>query len=295
MKIGFIGLGIMGSRMAANLHARGHDLVVFNRSPQKAEPLVAAGAVAVNNPAAVAAQADVLITMLAHPEAVREAATGEQGFLAKGSAGTTWIDCSTVHPSFSREMAAAAQAQQVQFLDAPVAGSKPQAAAAELMFFVGGEAADIDRYRPLLEAMGRKVTHIGPVGQGSAMKLVVNHLLGTSMLAFAESLALGTGLGLSQNALLEALVGSPVAPPYLAAKRQKLATGDYAPEFPLEWLHKDLQLVARAAYEVGVAMPTSAVTKEIYGLAARQGLKRQDFSAIYRLFLERSLERPSGT
>ncbi|MEO0947856.1 MAG: NAD(P)-dependent oxidoreductase [Cyanobacteria bacterium J06641_5] len=293
MKIGFIGLGIMGSRMAANLHDRGYELVVYNRSPQKTEPLVAAGAVAATNPTAVATQVEILITMLAHPKAVREAALGEGGFLRQLAAGTTWIDCSTVHPSFAREMAAAAQAQQVRFLDAPVAGSKPQAAAAELVFLVGGEAADIDRARPLLEAMGRKVAHIGPVGQGSAMKLVVNHLLGTSMLAFAESLALGTGLGLAQDDLLEALVGGPVAPPYLASKRQKLATGDYAPEFPLEWLHKDLQLVARAAYEVGVAMPTSAVTKEIYGLAARQGMNRQDFSAIYRLFTAGAVEPPS--
>ena len=286
MKIGFIGLGIMGSRMAANLCDRGYELVVFNRSPQKTEALVAAGAAAVASPAAVADRAEVLITMLAHPKAIGEAALGERGFLDRLPAGSIWLDCSTVDPSFSREMAAAAQARQIQFLDAPVAGSKTQAAAAELAFFVGGAEVDVERCRPLLETMGRKVVRIGPCGQGSAMKLVVNHLLGTSMLAFAEALALGCGLGLAREALLAALVGGPVAPPYLALKREKLETGDYSPEFPLEWMHKDLQLVATAASEAGVAMPTSAITKEIYGLLARQGLGRQDFSAIDRLFTE---------
>jgi glyoxylate/succinic semialdehyde reductase len=142
MRIGFIGLGIMGSRMAAHLQGHADKLVVFNRTPEKAALLLAAGAVWAASPAVLAAQVDVLFTMLAHPDAVREAALGAQGFLGRLLPGALWVDCSTVHPDFAREMAAEARRRHVRFLDAPVAGSRPQAERTELVFLVGGDAAD---------------------------------------------------------------------------------------------------------------------------------------------------------
>src|SRR5258708_15788328 len=142
MKMGFVGLGARGSRMAVNLQKSGAPLVVYNRSREKAAALVSAGAVWADTPAALAAEVEVLFTMLAHPAAVREAALGQDGFLDRLRPGALWIDCSTVNPSFSREIAAAAQATKLRFLDAPVAGSRVPAAKGELVFFVGGNVAD---------------------------------------------------------------------------------------------------------------------------------------------------------
>lgn len=281
MKFGFIGLGIMGSRMAANAQAAGHELVVHNRTQSKADDLVANGALWAETPAAVAKEVDVLITMLAHPEAVEATALGEDGFLQALPANALWIDCSTVNPSFSRRMAQAAAAHNVRFLDAPVAGSKNQAANAELIFIVGGESEDLDKARPLLETMGRAINHVGAHGMGTSLKVVVNMLLATAMATFAEGMALGESLGLPQEMLLNILVGGPVVAPFVAGKQTKLATGDYDPEFPLQWMHKDLQMASITAYETGVALPLANASKELYQMAVQNGLGDADFSAIY--------------
>jgi 3-hydroxyisobutyrate dehydrogenase-like beta-hydroxyacid dehydrogenase len=170
MKIGFVGLGIMGSRMAANLQKRGHSLVVFNRTREKAVPLVAEGATWANCLAALAPQVEVIFTMLAHSDAVEEAVLGKEGFLSHLGPGQMWVDCSTVNPSFSRNMAAEAQAHGICFLGAPVTGSKGQAALAQLTFWVGGEAHDLETCRPLLECMGNRIIHCGGQGMGLLLK-----------------------------------------------------------------------------------------------------------------------------
>ncbi|MCB0211802.1 MAG: NAD(P)-dependent oxidoreductase [Anaerolineae bacterium] len=281
MKIGFIGLGIMGSRMAANLLKADVELMVHNRTKDKAADLLEQGAVWADSPAALAS-ADIVFTMLAHPEAVAAAAFGPTGFLDHMQPNTLWVDCSTVNPSFANEMAAAAQARNIRYMDAPVAGTKPQAQNAELIFIVGGEAGDLAEVKPYLERMGNRVVHIGKAGMGIALKVVVNNMLGASMAIFAESMALGEALGLSQETLLNVLVGGPVAAPFLAGKRPKIEQQDYDPQFPLRWMQKDMHMVALAAYEAEVAMPISNATKELYQLAIRDGWGDQDFSAIYQ-------------
>jgi len=282
MKIGFIGLGIMGSRMAANLQKRGHSLVVFNRTREKADPLVAEGARWAGSPAALAAEAEVIFTMLAHPDAVEDAALGKDGFLSRPAPRQMWVDCSTVNPSFSRRMAAEAQARGVAFLGAPVTGSKGQAASAKLVVWVGGEAADFETCRPLLECMGSTVIHCGGQGMGASLKIVMNQLLGTAMAAFAEGLVLGESLGLSRKVLFDALLGGTAAAPFLAFKRERIESGNYEQaDFPLRWLQKDLHLAAVSAYEAGAPMPLTNVAKEIYRLAIREGHGSDDFSAIY--------------
>src|SRR5437660_9696091 len=178
MKIGFIGLGIMGSRMAANLQKNGHSLVVFNRTRAKAEPLLGPCGTFSDSPAKLAEQVDVLFTMLAHPDAVEQAARGRNGFLSNLKPNTLWIDCSSVNPSFSKKMAAAAAARQIRFVDAPVTGSAPVATEAKLIFWVGADTADLERIRPLLLCMGNKIVHSGGHGMGTSMKMVVNVLLG---------------------------------------------------------------------------------------------------------------------
>lgn len=286
MTIGCIGLGIMGSRMAANLQKHGHALVVYNRTPEKAASLIEGGAVWADTPAAMGKRVDLLFTVLAHPEAVEEAALGPDGFLEAMKPGTLWADCSTVHPSFSRQMARAAQHRQVRFVDAPVGGSLHQAARAELIFLVGGTEDDVAACRPFFEVMGQKVLHVGEQGMGISLKLVFNMLLATTMAAFSEGMALGQGLGISEELLLRVLPGSPVVPPFISRKQAKIEQGEYAAEFPLRWMQKDLQMASVAAYETGVAMPVANVAKELYRMAIREGLGDQDFSSIYRFMTE---------
>lgn len=282
MTIGFIGLGIMGSRMAANLQKGGHSMVVFNRTRERAEPLLAEGVRWADSPAELASQVEVVFTMLAHPAAVEEAALGQAGFLSRLAPGQMWIDCSTVNPSFSRKMAAESQAHGIRFLGAPVSGSKEMAAAAKLTFLVGGEAGDLETCRPLFACMGNKIIHCGGQGMGASLKIVMNQLLGTVMAAFAEGLVLGESLGLSRKLLFEAFLSGPAAAPFLSVKRERIENGDFKhADFPLQWLQKDLQLATASAYETGVPMPLTNVTKEIYQFAIRAGHGEEDFSAIY--------------
>jgi len=281
MKIGFIGLGIMGSRMAGNLQKDGYSLVVFNRTRAKAEPLLGLCGTFSDSPAKLAEQVDVLFTMLAHPDAVEEAALGTNGFLNHLRPNALWVDCSSVNPSFSKKVAAEAARREVHFVDAPVTGSAAPAAEAKLIFWVGADPADLERIRPLLLCMGNKIVHTGGHGAGTSMKMVVNLLLGTGMAAFAEAMALGEGLGLSQKMLFDSLLGTPAVAPFLASKREKIESGNYEAEFPLRWTQKDMHLASVSAYESGVAMPLTNAAKEIYRLAMREGHATQDFSAIY--------------
>jgi 3-hydroxyisobutyrate dehydrogenase-like beta-hydroxyacid dehydrogenase len=281
MKIGFIGLGIMGSRMAANLQKHGHSLVVFNRTRAKAEPLLGPCGTFSESPAKVADQVDILFTMLANPDAVEEAALRANGFLNYLRPNTLWVDCSSVNPSFSKKMAAAAAARQIRFADAPVTGSAAVAEEGKLVFWVGGEDADLETIRSLLLCMGHKIVHVGGHGMGTSLKMVVNLLIGNAMAAFAEGMALGEGLGISREVLFDSLLGMPAVAPFLAAKREKIERGNYDPEFPLRWMQKDLHLASVSAYESDVALPVTNVTKEVYRLAMREGHATEDFSAIY--------------
>jgi len=282
MKIGFIGLGIMGSRMAANLRKKGHELVVYNRTREKAQDLLAGGAAWADSPAELAKRVNVLVTMLSKPDAVAEVALlGKRSFLETLMPNSLWIDCSTVNPSFSKLMAGEAKERSVRFLDAPVGGSKGPAEQGQLLFFVGGDAKDVEAAKPLLDCMGKAVFHVGGHGMGSAMKMVNNILLGQAMVAFSEALAFGEALGMTKQAMFDVLAASPVMAPFLNFKRQKIEKGDYSAEFPLQWMHKDLHLAAETAYETGAALPCANVAKELFALAMREGLGDQDLTAVY--------------
>ena len=288
MKIGFIGLGIMGSRMAANLRKKGHELIVHNRTKDKARPLLDQGAAWADSPAEVAKLVNVVFTMLSKPDAVAEVALiGKHSFLHKLPPKSLWIDCSSVNPSFSKLMAVEAKERKVHFLDAPVAGSKGPAEQAQLLFFVGGDSADVAAAKPLLECMGKAVYHIGGHGMGSAMKMVNNILLGQAMVAFSEALVFGESLGITKQAIFDTLASSPAMAPFVNFKRKKLEQNDFSVEFPLQWMHKDLHLAAETAYETGAALPAANCAKEIFTLAMRAGLGEQDFTAVYKVLSER--------
>jgi 3-hydroxyisobutyrate dehydrogenase-like beta-hydroxyacid dehydrogenase len=289
--VGFIGLGIMGSRMAANVQAHNYKLVVFNRTREKAEPLLRRGATWGKTPVEVASDVDVLFTMLANPEAVEAAALNPQAVEAAGSnkdgflrvmrPGSIWVNSSTVNPSFARRMAEEARANGVRYLDAPVTGSKDAAAAAELLFMVGGNAADLATCRPLLASMGKRIIHVGGHGLGSALKMVNNLLGGVAMAAFAEGAALGQALGVPRQTMFDMLFGGPMVAPVVAAKCAKFERDDYEADFSMRWMQKDLQLASISGYEAGVPMPVVNVTKELYQLAMREGYADEDYGAIY--------------
>jgi len=282
MKVGFIGLGIMGSRMAGNLVKKGHELIIYNRTREKAEPLIAQGASFLETPAKVAESVSVIITMLSEPAVETDIALGEDGFLNHFKRGSLWVDCSTVNPSFSRKMADECRKRGVRFVDAPVAGSKIPAEQAQLIFFAGGDKDDIEFSRPLMETMGKAVFRIGGQGMGTAMKMVNNLLLAGAMAAFSEGMVLGEALGISRDVLFDTLLASPVAAPFLALKRPLIESGTFETQFPLKWMHKDLQLASVTAFECGVAMPAANAVKEAYALAVRDGLGEKDFAAIYQ-------------
>lgn len=289
MKTGFIGLGIMGSRMAANLQKHGYDLFLYNRSKDKGQALLENGARMMASPAEVAQNADVVFTMLAGPDAVRDLAIGEQGIVENLQPGKYWVNCTTVNPSFAREIGQLAASFGIHYIDAPVAGTKLPAEKGELTFLLGGKEENVNQLADFWDCMGKTYNHVGEIGMGSSMKMVINLMLGHAMSAFSEALVLGQSMGIDKEKLLESLVGGPVTAPFLAGKKDKIANHDFAPEFPLQWMHKDMHLVRQTAYENQVALPSSGVIEEIYGLAKQKGYAEDDFSAIYQFLINKEI------
>lgn len=286
MNITLLGLGIMGSRMAQNLLEKGVNLRVWNRSAEAMKPLAEAGAQTASSAAEAVQNADIVITMLAKPEAVEAVMHGEKGAMKAMKKGALWMDSSTVNPSFSRYSANLAEAEGIRFLDAPVAGTLPQAANAELIFFVGGKEQDVAQASPYMEMMGKKTMHIGDTGMGTSFKMLVNSMLAQSMLIFSETVLLGEKMGLDSEFLLNTLPNLAVIAPFTKAKAEMIKQDDYGVMFPLELMHKDMHLATTTAYEVGQAMPFANAAKERYADAVEAGLGRMDFAAIHR-FLQK--------
>ena len=296
MRIGFIGLGIMGFRMASNLLNAGYELTVYNRTKTKADALINQGAKWADSPAGLARNADTVITMVADPDAVRQSAMESDGFLQHMRNNSLWINTSTVNPSFARQMAAESESRGVRFVDAPVAGSRVPAEKGELIFFAGGNWQDVDVCGPLFDVMGKKTVHTGEAGTGSGLKMLFNLLLGTGMAMFSEVLHLGESLGFSKETLFSTLLGSPVVPGFIEGKRGKMESGDFAADFPLKWMHKDLYLAALTAYEQQVPMPGAAAVRELFDQALQAGYGDADFSALARfLEAEKKPDNPTGS
>ncbi|MCK2182808.1 NAD(P)-dependent oxidoreductase [Halomonas getboli] len=282
MNVTFIGLGIMGSRMARNLLAHdGIALTVFNRSPEAMEPLAEAGARTAESAREAVAGAEVVFTMLSAPDAVDGVAFGDDGFVEAMDDGALWVNCSTVNPSYTRTCNERARAGGIRFLDAPVAGTKMPAETGELTFLLGGESDDVDQVRPLLDHMGQKILHVGPAGQGSAFKMLVNAMLAQSMLVYAETSLLGEKLGFSRDFLMETLPNLPVTAPFLKGKAELIKEGDYDTQFPLELMLKDLHLLDVTAYEQQQPLFLAGLAKSLYGQASSAGHGREDFAAVF--------------
>ncbi|MEM6321743.1 MAG: NAD(P)-dependent oxidoreductase [Bacteroidota bacterium] len=286
MQVTFIGLGIMGSRMAANLLKNDVAVTVYNRSKTPIEALVKLGAKSAKSANEAVASADLVFSMLSTPEVVASVFIGADGALASMRKGAIWVDCTTVNPSFSEQASMAAQNIGVQFVDAPVAGTKPHAENAELVFFVGAEQNLLSTIEPYLQMMGKKIIPMGTMGKGASFKMLVNIMLAQSMLIFSEAVLLGEKMGISKDFLLKVIPNLVVSAPFTKFKAEMVKADNYDVQFPLEWMYKDLHLAAVTAYENKQPLYLANVAKELFAEADKAGMGRLDFAAIHR-YLEK--------
>ena len=276
-KIGFLGLGEMGTPMAGRLLQAGHDVVLWNRSLERTAPLAQKGAAVAASPAKAAAGRDFVITMLATPEALEQVLFGAAGLAPAFSPGQILIDMSTVGPDEVRSAGARLPAG-VSLVDAPVRGSVPQATEGRLDIFVGATDETFERVRPILEHLG-SVRHTGGPGSGAAMKLVANLALGAAIVTLGEALSLGESLALKRDILLDVLADSPIGP-IVKAKRANVESGQFAPSFKLRHAAKDLRLVTETAAARGRDLKQARANRAWLDEAAAKGADDLDFSAV---------------
>ena len=285
MKIGFIGLGIMGSNMASNLAKNNVNLTVYNRTPKDFETFGNSNITIADSIKNAVKDADIVFSLLSTPKVVEDVFFGDEGALNSMKKNAIWADCTTVNPSFSSIAFREAEKYAIRFLDTPVSGSKIPAENAELIFLVGGEEKTLNEIQPYLNMMGNKVLHIGDIGKGASFKMLVNMMLAQSMLVFSEAILLGEKMGISKDFLLDTVPNLIVSAPFTKSKAQAIKNDNYEVQFPLEWMHKDLHLAALTAYEHNQPLYLANLAKELYASANQNGMGRDDMSAIYK-FLE---------
>jgi 2-hydroxy-3-oxopropionate reductase len=271
MRIGVIGLGIMGAPMARNLLRAGHTLVVMRRTQARADALVAEGAVLADSPAAVARAAEAVVTMLPDTPDVEAVITGPDGVLAGAAPGLLAIDMSTIAPAAARALAAQAARGGVALLDAPVSGGEQGAVAGTLSIMVGGERAAFERAAPIFAALGRQVTYMGGPGQGQMTKLVNQVVGATTLAAVAEGVLLAMRAGLDGAAMVQAVGAGAASSWMLAEQAPRMQRRDFAPGFMIRLQQKDLRLALAAAAEVGVPLPATALVHQLFAAVEAHG------------------------
>lgn len=289
-RIAFIGLGNMGGPMAANLLKAGHELQVFDLSEAAVQAAVAAGARAADSAAAAVAGAQVVVSMLPASRHVEGLYLGVSGILAAIEPGALIVDCSTIAPASAQNVAAAARARGLAMLDAPVSGGTAGAAAGTLTFIVGGDADVLERARPLLQAMGRNIFHVGASGAGQVAKLCNNMALGVIMAVTGEALALGVAHGLDPKVLSQMMAVSTsrswateVCNPWPGVLDNAPASRGYSGGFGNDLMLKDLGLAAEAAMGVGASIPLGELARNLYAMNSRAGHGGLDFSSVVKL------------
>ncbi len=283
-KIAFLGLGAMGSRMAAHLLKGGHELVVWNRTPAATEPLTQAGATAAPTPRAAAKGAEVVMSMVRDDAAARQVwLDPDTGALAGMGRGALAVESSTVTPGWIAEFGAAAERAGVSLIDAPVSGSRPQADAAQLVYLVGGEAADVERATPMLRLMGFTVHHAGPLGAGAVVKLAVNALMGVQVAAMAELIALVRRTPVDPARALEIIGATSVCSLSAKAAAGLMLAGDDAPRFPVELILKDFGY-AREMAGASASAPVIAATQSVFQAAADRSLGGENMTSVVKLY-----------
>lgn len=280
LRVAFLGLGVMGGGMARRLVAAGFPMAVWNRTAAVAEPMRALGATIAATPAEAAASADVVVSMVADDAASWSVWVGPEGALGRVKAGAIVIECSTLSPPWIAELAAHARSRGCDALDAPVTGSKTQAASGELTFLVGGDAAVLERASRVLDAMGRAVVHLGPLGSGARLKLINNFLCGVQAAALAEAVALIERSGLSLDASLAVLQNGAPGSPVVKAASARMASRDYTVNFVLGLMKKDLSYAIAEGQRHGVDLETARAALGRYHLASQTSWNDKDFAAV---------------
>jgi 3-hydroxyisobutyrate dehydrogenase-like beta-hydroxyacid dehydrogenase len=280
--VAFLGLGIMGKPMAANVCRHGHGLTVWNRTRDKAEAFAEEhrGVDVADTPAAAAAEADVVITMVPDGPEVEAVVLGPEGAADGLHAGGLVIDMSTIAPTQSRKIAAALMQRDLHFVDAPVTGSRPKAEDATLTIMVGGEKRDFDHAKPLLETMGALIVHAGPVGHGEMVKLINNTVAAINAAALAEMLNLAQVAKLNDSAVVDVMTAGSGASTMLTHKAGPMLGRSYTPLFKLEHMLKDVRHCINEAQALGVDLPLAKLVESMYAKADDAGFGEVDFAAV---------------
>lgn len=282
--VGLIGLGLMGKPMGRNLLKAGFPLTVWNRTKQRADDLVREGAKWAATPREVAAQADVLITIVSDPPAVEQVLWGDGGALEGLRRGSVYIDSSTVSPELAIKAARACAERGVDYLDAPVTGGTWGAEKGELVFMIGGTAETLERARPVLEAVGKRFFLLGPNGAGQTVKLAMNLLLALEVEALAESLAIVTKAGIPGERLVEVMQSSMARAGVLDVKAPQMLKNDYPPSFPLRLMHKDVRLAVELAKKENVRIPAGEAAYAVYSAVKDAAKEDLDYGAVARFW-----------
>ena len=282
MRIGFIGLGIMGRPMAKNLITAGHELVVDEHREETTAELVAAGAQRGGRPAEIARQVDLVITMLPNSPDVREVALGADGIINGAHRGLIYVDMSSIAPLVSREVAGALADQGIAMLDAPVSGGEPKAIEGTLSIMVGGDRAVFDQVHDVLAAMGSSVVHVGDVGAGNIAKLANQVVVALNIAAVAEAFVLAEKAGVRPDSVLEAIRGGLAGSTVLEAKAPMMLAHDFTPGFRIDLHVKDLLNALDTSHDVGVPLPLTAAVLEMMTALKAAGHGRDDHSGLLR-------------
>ncbi len=280
LSVGYIGLGLMGKSIARNIHKAGFTLVVHNRSRAPVDELAAEGAVAAFSPAEVASQVDVVFTNLPDTPDVEQVVLGEKGIIAGAHPGLVWVDNSTIKPAASRQLAARLAEKGVLALDAPVSGGDIGARDATLAIMIGGPSEALERVRPVLQAMGRTITHVGEAGAGQVAKAANQIMVAAQMVAMGELLIFARKTGVDPQKVIEAIKGGAAQCWTLEVKPPRLFAGNRMPGFKASMQAKDLNIILETAREYGIPLPSAAVDAQLYNAMLQMEMGSQDNSAV---------------
>jgi 2-hydroxy-3-oxopropionate reductase len=282
-KVGFIGLGIMGGPMAQNLMEAGYELVLYNRTPEKAEEIAGDGSTVAESPKEVAESCDLIVLMLPDSPQVEEVVEGEDGVLEGLEEGALIVDMSTISPVVTRELAEKIEERGASMLDAPVSGGEPGAQQGTLAIMAGGSEEDFERAKPLLEVMGDAITHVGPTGAGQTAKAANQIVVAVTLEGISEALVLASKAGVAPEKILEAISGGLAGSNVMEAKKENFLEHDFEPGFRIDLHHKDLGIALAAGREYGVSLPVTAIVDQMLEALKTKGRGDRDHSAILTL------------
>lgn len=288
MKVTFIGMGTMGAAMALNLLKAGHAVTVHNRTREREEPAAAAGARRAASPREAAREAEVVVTCVSDTPDLEAVVLGDSGIIHGAPAGAILIDMSTVSPSATRRIGAELAKKGIRMLDAPVSGGSEGAQKGTLSIMIGGEAADVEKAMPVLSAMGKNITHVGPAGAGQLTKAINQIIISGTYLSVAEGLALGIKAGLDMPKVVKAMTGGAADSWVLSYRSGNVIKNEYPLGFRVRLHRKDLGIALEAAREMGVFLPCSALVAQIENALVAQGFGDEDVSAMARVIRKSS-------